>query len=132
VFYIQARLPEDLSDRFLELGAAGDELAIQSLAANEKISEIAEEAVVETFRWNNIRVGDDFFDFVQANHGERGSLGSANGRISQGGSREPSVKLSECGLCDPRGHASTSRDHQRLPERRGCGNMAAGKMETRK
>ncbi len=33
---------------------------------------------------------------------------------------------------DPRGHASASRDHQRLPERRGRGNMAAGKMEARK
>src|SRR5713226_540698 len=31
---------------------------------------------------------------------------------------------------DPRGHASTSRDHQRLSARRRCGNMAAGKMET--
>jgi hypothetical protein len=33
---------------------------------------------------------------------------------------------------DPRGHASTSRDHQRLSARRRCGNMAAGKMETRR
>ena len=33
---------------------------------------------------------------------------------------------------DPRGHASASRDHQRLSARRRCGNMAAGKMEARR
>src|SRR5689334_3830625 len=33
---------------------------------------------------------------------------------------------------DPRGHASASRDYQRLSARRGCGDMAAGKMETRR
>src|SRR6266576_1626290 len=33
---------------------------------------------------------------------------------------------------DPGDHASASRDHQRLSARRGCGNMAAGKMETRR
>ena len=33
---------------------------------------------------------------------------------------------------DPAGHASTSRDHQRLSARRRCGNMAAGKVETRR
>src|SRR5690348_10526660 len=33
---------------------------------------------------------------------------------------------------DPRGHASASRDHQCLSARRGCGDMAAGKMETRR
>jgi len=33
---------------------------------------------------------------------------------------------------DPRGHASASRDHQRLSARRRGGNMAAGKMETRR
>jgi hypothetical protein len=71
VFYIQARLPEDLADRFLRLGATGNELAIQHFAADEKISGIAEEAVVQTFRWNNVQVGDDFIGFVQSNHGGR-------------------------------------------------------------
>ena len=33
---------------------------------------------------------------------------------------------------DPEGHASTSRDHQRLSARRRCGNMAAGKVEARR
>src|SRR5579864_256678 len=33
---------------------------------------------------------------------------------------------------DPRDHASTSRDHQRLSARRRCRNMAARKMETRR
>src|ERR1700732_3565176 len=55
VFYIQARLPEDLANRFLELGAAGDELGIQKFAADEKISEIVEEAVAYTFFWTNQR-----------------------------------------------------------------------------
>lgn len=67
VFYIQARLPEDLADRFLQLGATGNELAIQHFAADEKISEIAEEAVLQTFRWSNVKADGDFLDFVQAN-----------------------------------------------------------------
>ena len=33
---------------------------------------------------------------------------------------------------DPGDHASSSRDHQRLSAWRGCGDMAAGKMETRR
>src|SRR6202041_2283764 len=33
---------------------------------------------------------------------------------------------------DPEGHTSTSRDHQRLSAQRRCGNMAAGKVETRR
>jgi hypothetical protein len=53
VFYIQARLPDALANRFLELNAAGDELGIQRFAAQEKISEIVEDGVFQTFRWNN-------------------------------------------------------------------------------
>jgi hypothetical protein len=68
LFYIQARLPDDLANR---LGAAGDELGIQRFAAEKEISEIVEDGVFQAFRWNNIRVGDEFLDFVQANHGGR-------------------------------------------------------------
>ncbi len=49
VFYIQARLPEYLANEFLELGSAGDELGIQKFGADERISEIAEEAVANCF-----------------------------------------------------------------------------------
>jgi hypothetical protein len=66
VFYIQCRLPEDLSDRFLQLGAAGDELAILNFAADEKISEIVEEAVANVYYFNNIRSDENFFDWVRA------------------------------------------------------------------
>ena len=65
VFYIQCRLPEDLADRFVQLGAAGDELAIQNFAADEKISEIVEEAVANVYYFNNIRADGNFFDWVR-------------------------------------------------------------------
>jgi hypothetical protein len=66
VFYIQCRLQEDLSDRFLQLGAGGDELAILNFAADEKISEIVEEAVANVYYFNNIRADENFFDWVRA------------------------------------------------------------------
>ena len=71
VFYIQARLPEDLANRFLELGAAGDDLGIQTLASHEKISEIVEEGVAYAFYWNNTRATEEFFDWVRSNDGGR-------------------------------------------------------------
>lgn len=46
-------------------------MGIQRFAAEEKISEIVEDGVFQTFRWNNMRVGNDFLDFMQANHGGR-------------------------------------------------------------
>jgi hypothetical protein len=49
VFYLQSRLPDDLADKFLHLGAQGNELYILQVAAQEKISEIAEEAVAHAF-----------------------------------------------------------------------------------
>jgi len=67
VFYIQARLPDALADRFLQLGNKGDELSIVHFAADEKISEIAEEAVAYCFYWNNTRANDAFFTWVKAN-----------------------------------------------------------------
>lgn len=71
VFYLQARLPDHLADRFLELGASGNELAIQKFAADEQISKIAEEAVAQTFYWSNPRASENFFEWVRANDGER-------------------------------------------------------------
>lgn len=67
VFYIAARLPDALADRFLQLGNKGDELSILHFAADEKISEIAEEAVAYCFYWNNTRANDAFFTWVKAN-----------------------------------------------------------------
>ena len=71
VFYIQARLPEYLADEFLQLGAAGDELAIQRFGADETISEIAEEACAHVFYWHNPRADESFFDYARANDGGR-------------------------------------------------------------
>lgn len=64
-------MPEDLAARFLELGAAGDELGIQQFASDEKISEIVEEAVAYAFYWNNPRATEEFFDWVRNNDGGR-------------------------------------------------------------
>ena len=71
VFYIQARLPEYLADEFLQLGAAGNDLAIQRFGADEKISEIAEEACAHIFYWHNPRADESFFDYSRANDGGR-------------------------------------------------------------
>jgi hypothetical protein len=71
VFYIQARLPEYLADEFLQLGAAGDELAIQKFGADKKISEIAEEACANVFYWNNPKATEDFFEYVRVHDGGR-------------------------------------------------------------
>jgi hypothetical protein len=65
VFYIQARLPDDLANRFLELGEAGDELGIQKFASDEKISEIVEEGVAHCYFWSNPRANESFFSFVR-------------------------------------------------------------------
>ncbi len=71
VFYIQARLPDYLADEFLQLGAAGDDLAIQRFGADEKISEIAEEACEHVFYWNNPKASEDFFEYARAHDGGR-------------------------------------------------------------
>jgi hypothetical protein len=70
-FYLQARLPEEIADRFLELGAAGDEMGIHALAAQERISQIAEEAVMNAFHFANPRCTEDFFDYVRSHDGNR-------------------------------------------------------------
>src|SRR6266566_6599297 len=60
---------------------------------------------------------------------------SQHGECLEGRKETTNHNLGTTGMVsakDPRGHASASRDHQRLPERRRCGNMAAGKMETRR
>src|SRR5713226_5358328 len=51
---------------------------------------------------------------------------SQHGECLEGRKETANHSLGTTGMVsakDPRGHASTSRDHQRLPERRGCGNM---------
>lgn len=67
IFYLQARLPDELAEKFLDLGAQGDELAILRFAADEQISEIAEEAVSYSFWWSTPRATEQFFDFVRVN-----------------------------------------------------------------
>jgi hypothetical protein len=71
VYFLQARLPEDIADRFLELGAAGDEMGIHALAAQEVISQIAEEAVMNAFHFANPRCTEEFFDYVRSHDGNR-------------------------------------------------------------
>ncbi len=66
VFYVTNRLPEHMADMLLQLDAAGNELGVQQFCAQEQISEIAEEAVIQTHRWNNVRADHCFLDFVAA------------------------------------------------------------------
>src|SRR5215467_4208010 len=66
--------------------------------------------------------------------GRVGSL-SQHGECLEGRNETANHSLGTTGMVsakDPRDHASTSRDHQRLSERRGRGSMAAGKVEARK
>jgi sugar phosphate isomerase/epimerase len=68
------------------------------------------------------------------NSGRVSSL-SQHGKCLEGRKETANHSLGTTGMVsakDPRGHASASRDHQRLSARRRCGNMAAGKMEARK
>jgi hypothetical protein len=71
IFYLQARLPDEVAEKFLTLGAQGDELAILRLAADQQISEIAEEAVSHAFWWSTPRATEQFFNFVRENDGGR-------------------------------------------------------------
>ena len=65
VLFIQARLPDEMADKFLNLGAAGDEFAIQQFAADEKISAVIEEAISYCWYWANTKAKGDFFDYVR-------------------------------------------------------------------
>jgi hypothetical protein len=58
VFYMQARLPHELPESFLQI-VTGDDLAILRFAADENISSIAEEAVAHCFYWSNSRAGGE-------------------------------------------------------------------------
>jgi len=60
-----------IADRFLEMGAAGNEMGIHALAAEEKISEIAEEAVMNAFHFSQPRCTEAFFDYVRTHDGNR-------------------------------------------------------------
>ena len=60
---------------------------------------------------------------------------SQHGECLEGRKETANHSLGTTGMVsakDPRGHASASRDHQRLSAQRRSGNMAAGKMETRR
>src|SRR6266496_3834884 len=60
---------------------------------------------------------------------------SQHGECLEGREETTNHSLGTTGMVsakDPRGHASSSRDNQRLSARRECGNMATGKMETRR
>ena len=60
---------------------------------------------------------------------------SQHGECLEGREETTNHSLGTTGMVsakDPGDHASSSRDHQRLSARRGCGDMAAGKMETRR
>jgi hypothetical protein len=65
VLFIQARLPDEMADKFLSLGATGDEFAIQQFAADEKISSVIEEAISYCWYWANTKAKGDFFDYVR-------------------------------------------------------------------
>src|SRR5246127_4463111 len=60
---------------------------------------------------------------------------SQHGECLEGRKEKANHSLGRTGMVspkEPRDHASTSRDHQRLFAGRRCENMAAGKMETRR
>jgi hypothetical protein len=71
IFHLQSRLPDDLAEKFLELGAQGNELMILQFAADERVSELAEEAVAHSFYFSTPRASENFFDWVRANDGGR-------------------------------------------------------------
>src|SRR5437016_9143394 len=84
----------------------------------------------------HLKSGHTFRRIVQDidSSGRVGSL-SQHGECLEGRKETANHCLGTTGMVsakDPRGHASASRDHQRLSERRRFGNMAAGKMEARK
>ena len=100
-------------------------------AANRRLSEHPKAAIQE-----HLKSGHTFRSNVQDidSSGRVSSL-SQHGECLEGREETANHSLGTTGMVsakDPRGHASASRDHQRLSERRRCGNMAAGEMEARK
>ena len=67
VFYVAARLPENLAEKFLQIGATGDDLAILRFVTDADVSAILEEASAHVFYWSNHRANEAFFDWVRAN-----------------------------------------------------------------
>ena len=84
----------------------------------------------------HLKSGHTFRRNVQdIDSGGRVSSLSQHGECLEGREETANHSVGTTGMVsakDPRGHASTSRDHQRLSARRRCGNMAAGKMATRR
>lgn len=67
IFYVAARLPDNLAEKFLEIGATGSEFAVLQFVGNQDISEILEEGIAHCYFWSNPRADEAFFDFVRAN-----------------------------------------------------------------
>ena len=66
VFYVAARLPDDLAEEFLRIGASGDDMAIFNFTSDEGVSEIVQEGVACVFHWTHVGADEAFFDYVRA------------------------------------------------------------------
>lgn len=67
VFYVAARLPDELSEESLRIGASGDDMEIFKFASDEGVSEIIQEAIACVFHWTHVGADEKFFDYVRAN-----------------------------------------------------------------
>jgi hypothetical protein len=67
VLYVANRLPDDLAEQFLQIGASGNDLAIWNFAADKNISEIIQEGIAHVFYWSHVGADEKFFDYVRAN-----------------------------------------------------------------
>ena len=67
VLYVANRLPTELSEEFLRIGAAGEDLKLLEFAADENISEILQEGIAHVFYWSHVGADEKFFDYVRAN-----------------------------------------------------------------
>lgn len=101
------------------------------LTAHLDLSEHPKAAIGE-----HLKSGHTFRRNVQdIDSSERVSSLSQHGECLEGRKETANHSVGPTGMVsakDPGDYASTSRDHQRLSARRRCGNMAAGKMETRR
>src|ERR1035438_8478762 len=103
---------------------------LQAVRGSNSLSEHPKAAIQE-----HLKSGHTFRRNVQDidSSGRVSSL-SQHGECLEGREETANHSVGTTGMVsekDPRGHASASRDHQRLSARRRSGNMAAGKMETR-
>jgi hypothetical protein len=71
IFYVAARLPDNLAEEFLEIGATGDEFAVLQFVGNKDTSAVLEERIAHCYSWSNLRADESFADFVRANDDSR-------------------------------------------------------------